>query len=319
MTLVLDESTSSNSTTGAISAALPVPLRMHQRIGLRQRALRKIAATFNSIFGPREKQAFGILMYHRIANPPPGKPKPTWNVPPRLLERQLAGLLRRGWQAWPLRQVIECMERDLPIPRKAFVVTFDDGYANNLLHAYPILTRLHVPATVFVATAYLDSKQALPSDDWSVAGQPGVPTDTWRPLTTEECRRLAANGLVELGAHTHTHADFRGRPQAFAADLKQNLEVLRETFGVERPAFAFPYGRRHSGFASPELTSAARDAGVLCSLTTEADLVRPGDSPFEWGRFNVDGYDSARTLAARLGGWYTAVRKLARRGSAGRF
>ena len=73
--------------------------------------------------------------------------------PPRRFEEQLAGLLRRGCQAWPLRQVLQCLERELPIPRKTFVVTFDDGYANNLIHAYPILTKLHVPATVFVAGA----------------------------------------------------------------------------------------------------------------------------------------------------------------------
>jgi peptidoglycan/xylan/chitin deacetylase (PgdA/CDA1 family) len=318
MPLVLNESTTPDSTIGLPPAPPAVPRVKRQRVGLRQRALRSMAALFNDCCGPREKRAFGILTYHRICNPPPGQPKPTWNVSPRLFERQLAGLLRRGWQAWPLRQVIECAERDLPIPRKTFVVTFDDGYANNLLHAYPILTRLHVPATVFVATAYLDSKEALPSDDWSVAGQPGVPSDSWRPLTTEECRRLTANGLVELGAHTHTHADFRGRSEAFVADLNQNLEVLREMSGIERPAFAFPYGTSRDGFASAELASLARDAGVLCSLTAEADLVRPGDSPFEWGRFAADGYDSARTLAARLGGWCTTVRRLARRGSGGR-
>ena len=51
-----------------------------------------------------------------------------------------------------------CRERGLPIPRKTFVVTFDDGYVNNLTQALPILTRLGVPATVFVATAYLDSQ-----------------------------------------------------------------------------------------------------------------------------------------------------------------
>jgi peptidoglycan/xylan/chitin deacetylase (PgdA/CDA1 family) len=208
--------------------------------------------------------------------------------------------------------VLDYLKRDLPIPRKTFVVTFDDGYANNLTQAGPILTRLGVPATLFLATAYLDSKHPFPSDDWAAAGQPGVPTESWRPLTTEECERLIANGLVELGAHTHTHADFRKRPVEFAADLEQNVQVLRERFGVEQPAFAFPYGTVSEGFASAELAQVVRDAGLVCALNTEAALVRPGESPFSWGRFAAEEQDTPRSLAAQLGGWYEAVRKLSR-------
>lgn len=307
MPLVLDRST--DISTADAAALLPVPRGLPRKVGLKERASVRMASILNGLLGPREKRAFGILMYHRVANPPPGRPKPTWNVPPRRFEQQLVGLLSRGWRAWPLRQVLECMQRDLPIPRKTFVVTFDDGYANNLIQAYPILTQLSVPATVFLATAYLDSNRPFPSDDWPAAGLPGVPSETWRPLTSEECVRLTANGLVDLGAHTHTHADFRGRPEALIANLQQNLAVLQEQFGVEHPAFAFPYGTKSDGFASAELASAAREAGVTCGLTTEARIVRPDDSPFDWGRFAAEDHDTARTLAARLGGWQEAVRR----------
>ena len=297
-----------------ISPAPPlnVPLGPPRRAGLRQRALGMAAGACGAVLGPRVEHAFGILMYHRIAVPPANHPEPTWNVPPDRFEAQLAGLLRRGWQAWPLRQVLSCVERELPIPRKTFVVTFDDGYANNLIHAAPILAKLHVPATLFLATAYLDSKQAFPSDDWSAAGKPGVPSETWRPLTTDECRRLTASGLIELGAHTHTHADFRGRPAALQADLAQNLAILHERFGVTNPPFALPYGSPETGFASPDLIEASRDCGVSCCLTTEAAVVRPGQSPFGWGRFAAESFDSAGSLAGKLGGWHTELRRLGR-------
>jgi peptidoglycan/xylan/chitin deacetylase (PgdA/CDA1 family) len=296
------------------SPALKVPRGLARRVGLKERAVVAFAALLNDLLGPREERAFGILMYHRVATPPPNWPKPTWNVPPWRFERQLQGLLSRGWRAWPLSQVIECLQRDLPIPRKTFVITFDDGYVNVLTQAYPILTRLAIPATVFLATAYIGSNKPFPSDDWSVAGQPGVPSEIWRPLTTEECRRLAGNGLIELGAHTHTHADFRGRPNEFAEDLKQNVTILRGWFHVERPAFALPYGTKSDGFASEELARCAREAGLLCCLTTEGTIVRPGDSPFDWGRLAAEEHDTARTLAARLGGWQEALRGLKRGG-----
>ena len=109
---------------------------------LRARGRGLVASILNGCCGPREKKAFGILAYHRVCDPPENYPTPTWNVTPDRFERQLAGLLARGWQAWPLRQAIACAERDWPIPRKVFVVTFNYGYANCLLHAAPVFEGL---------------------------------------------------------------------------------------------------------------------------------------------------------------------------------
>ena len=124
---------------------------------------------------------------------------------------------------------------------------------------------------------------------------------------------------MELGAHTHTHADFRGRPDALADDLEENLAVLRDRFDIEEPTFAFPYGTKRDGFASPELASVVRQAGARCCLTTQRAIVRSGDNPFDWGRFAAEDHDTAATLAGKLGGWYEAVRALGRRFRGNRF
>jgi peptidoglycan/xylan/chitin deacetylase (PgdA/CDA1 family) len=309
MPLLLDDANKAAAHTNCDNV---VPRGMPQRQTWKRRASIAAARMLTRCFGPRLTDAFGILMYHRIADPVPGLLPPTWNVPPALFEQQLVGLLRRGWRPMPLREVLECAAAQRPPGTMTFVVTFDDGYANNWLNAYPVLERLGVPATLFLATAYLDSDQPFPSDDWPAAGHPNAPVEAWRPLTTEECRRLIATGLVELGTHTHTHADFRGRPAALVADLKQNIVILRERFGVERPAFALPYGTQSDGFASAELIAAAREAGAACCLTTEPNVVRAGESPFGWGRFAATDHDSPGSLAAQLNGWHEALRKAAR-------
>jgi peptidoglycan/xylan/chitin deacetylase (PgdA/CDA1 family) len=219
-------------------------------------------------------------------------------------------LLSRGFQAWPLLKVLERHRRREAFPPGVFVVTFDDAYGNVYLNAFPILRELNVPATAFLATAYLDCDKPFPSDDWLVAGLPGVPAEAWRPLRTDECLEMQASGLVEMACHTHTHADFRGRPNELRADLERNRKVLHDKFGVEQPTFAFPYGTKCDGFASDMLSEAARQAGMLCALTTEAQLVRPQDDPFDWGRFAAEDHDTSATLAAKLTGWHTAVRSL---------
>jgi peptidoglycan/xylan/chitin deacetylase (PgdA/CDA1 family) len=284
-----------------------------RRTGALQRGLGWLAAGMHAACGPRETQAFGILMYHRTCEAPAGFPRPTWNVPPLRLAEQLAGLVLRGWRALPLLEVLNRHRQNLPIPRKTFVVTFDDGYENNLLYALPVLKKLQIPATIFLATAYLDSEAPFPSDDWPAAGEPRLPAETWRPLKTDQCRELVASGLIELAAHTHTHADFRGRPDDLIADLQTCQSVLRERFDIDNPTFAFPYGTKADGFSGEPLASAARNAGVQSSLTTEARLVRPGDDPFDWGRFAAEEHDTAATLAAKLGGWHTLLRSFARK------
>jgi len=112
------------------------------------------------------------------------------------------------------------------------------------------------------------------------------------------------SGWFELGAHTHTHSDFRGRPEFFQQDLQQCIDYLRQRLGIESPSFAFPFGRVDEGFATAAMVAAARETGVRCALTTEPGPVDLSESPFHWGRNNVFPWDTAATIDARLSGWY---------------
>ncbi|MEN6452309.1 MAG: glycosyltransferase [Thermoguttaceae bacterium] len=246
---------------------------------------------------------FGILMYHRVAPGIEGVEPPTWNTTPGSFRRQLGGLLARGWHAWPLARALAHRRVGEPIPRRTFVVTFDDGYDNVHQNAWPILRELSVPATVFVTTSCLDGDRPFTCDDWTAAGSPRVPVSAWRPLTTAHCAEMLDSGLVEIGSHTHTHADLREQPGLLGLELAQSVDLLRDRFGLKEIPFAFPFG--HTG---PEMKAIARESGVNCALTAEAEPVVPGSDPFAWGRFAVRRYDTAATLAVKLGGWYSTAR-----------
>lgn len=268
----------------------------------------RAAVPMRCLFGRRLSRAFGILMYHRTSPRVPGVVEPTWNVTPQRFRGHLQGLISAGYQAWPLRTAIEHANEGRPVPRNVFVVTIDDGYASNYHYAWPILKELNIPATIFLATAYLDSGTPFPFDDWAAAGSPAVPVSTWRPLSTSQCAEMLEDGLVDVGAHTHTHGDFRQQPEALYEDLRTSLEVLRTRLALSQVAFAFPYGTRRAGFSGPLLAEAAKQAGVLSALTTEEELVTPASCPFDWGRFAANQVDTPTTLAAKLDGWYTAIR-----------
>jgi peptidoglycan/xylan/chitin deacetylase (PgdA/CDA1 family) len=264
----------------------------------------------HALLGSRAGEALGILNYHRVADPVAGVPRPLHNVPPPRFAEQISGLIRGGWSVWPLRQVLQCRRRGHQPPRRVFVITFDDGFESVYHQAWPVLRRLEAPFTLFVNTQYLDSAQPFPFDVWGMDHAACVPPETYRPLTSAQCRKMADSGLMELGAHTHSHEDFRGRPEAFRQDLELCVEALRAQFGVDEVPFAFPYGSPRRGFASPDLTAAAREVGVICALTTRAMLVDLRSDPFSWGRFTAFDWDTSTTLAAKLGGWYSWAGRL---------
>jgi peptidoglycan/xylan/chitin deacetylase (PgdA/CDA1 family) len=254
--------------------------------------------------------AFGILMYHRVAPRIPNPPNPTWSVTSERFEIQLRGLLERGFKPVRLSELIVANQSDRPLPPKCFAVTFDDGYQCVYRHALPILERLKVPATVFLVTAYIDDCGPMPFDDWIAAGDPAVPADLWRPLTTAQCNAMTAGGFVDLGAHTHWHLDYRNQIENFRADLQLCTERLASLFGIERPMFSFPYGSQKLGFSSPAMIDAVRRHGFSCALSTEPELPTIAAHPFGWGRFNVGGSDTPALLAAQLLGWRCLRRRL---------
>lgn len=305
--------TTSSDPTGSDfdGTAAPVPYEPESLtarfLRLKHRMAVRAGVPFSACYGSRGTGALGILMYHRVAPIVPGLSEPTYNVTPERFHEQLAGLLARGFLAWPLRMVLEAHRRGRSIPREVFVVTFDDGYESVYRHAWPVLQDLGIPATVFLTTGFLDSPRPFPFDNWRGKGAPHA-EECWRPLSTQQCRAMHTSGLIEFGSHTHTHDDFRDRPEEFARDLETSLAVLRDRFAIRDATFAFPYGTRRTGFSGPKMAAVCRAMGMLCSLTTEEELVGAGDDPFDWGRFTAEADDTSATLAAKLDGWYDLLR-----------
>ncbi len=246
----------------------------------------------------------GILTYHRVSAFPEND-RQMLAVTPQRLRRQLVGLLQMGYQPWSLRSLVEHHRHNAEVSSRAFAVVFDDGYHGVYRHAWPVLMELGIPATVFLATAYLNQTDPFPFD--FDARRSPCPLDR-RPLSIGECRAMLASGLIDFGSHTHTHQDFRGRPADFRQDLAASQETLRRTLGLDPVTFSFPYG-----LWDAPMQRAVRELGLLCGLTAQCDLVGPASDRFSWGRFGATQFDTPRTLAAKLDGWYGRLHETMRR------
>jgi peptidoglycan/xylan/chitin deacetylase (PgdA/CDA1 family) len=264
----------------------------------------RVAQALNAVLGSRAHGRFGILYYHRLTWPTRGLRKPSLNVDPATFRAQLVGLRERGFRFSTIGEILQAIQRGSSPPRRTVVLTFDDGYEGVYRYAWPVLRELDIRASLFVASAFIGSDEPFPFDPWGRAHASSAGANAWMPLSWAQCTEMANSLEFEIGTHTHQHADFRGRPADLVRDIRTSVRVIRERSGVTTSHFSFPFGDVGKGFASAELANAAREAGMLCGLTTAVDLVHPGADPFTWGRFEATGSDTAATLAAKLDGWY---------------
>ena len=92
--------------------------------------------------------------------------------------------LRRHYQVLPLSEIAAAARQGTPLPRRSVGLTFDDGYANNVTRAAPVLSRLGLRATLFLATDYIGGPDPFWWDELAAIVAAAAPRryqtgDTW--------------------------------------------------------------------------------------------------------------------------------------------
>jgi peptidoglycan/xylan/chitin deacetylase (PgdA/CDA1 family) len=211
-------------------------------------ALERLAAVARRL--PSRRPRAVVLVYHRVGQ----RGLDPWHltIEPEIFAGQME-TLARDWSPVSLPELVDGLgERRLP--ERAVAVTFDDGYADNLAVAAPILLEHRIPATLFVATDLVDSDgppwwDELASLLLEPAELPPKLTlssggDGWRipPLPGGE-RRSAANDLppweAEPGTRLRVHYEVWLALRALDAPTREAaLEEIAEWARTPRP-----YGR----------------------------------------------------------------------------
>ena len=102
------------------------------------------------------KSQVGILLYHRVC--PSNDSRSLRPLSPRSFERQME-YFHRNYEILPLDRLVQYIQQGRPFPEKAVTITFDDGYKDNYLYAYPILVKHGIPATIFLTTGHIGSSK----------------------------------------------------------------------------------------------------------------------------------------------------------------
>lgn len=193
-----------------------------------------------------------------------------------------------GWTPVSLAQVEAAGKGGPPLPDKAILLGFDDGYRSFYTRVYPLLLAYRYPAVLALVGSWMD----MPAGGTVDYGGRPVPRE--RFVTWDEVRRMQASGLVEIASHSNdlhrvvpstpqgntgpaarswrwiagearyeTDAEHRARIEA---DLRQSRARIAAETGKAPRALVWPFGR-HSGLA----VEAARAAGFEFAFTLEPE------------------------------------------------
>ena len=222
-----------------------------------------------------------ILMYHHVDTV---SHDGTNNVLLNNFSRQMEFLHRLSYNVISLEELVKGIKANKKFPRNSIVITFDDGYKNNYLYAFPCLKKYNFPAIIFI-----------PSD---LIGQKNL-------LSWDEIRQMLKSN-ISFGGHSRTHR--------YLPEIKNKKELISEIAGckkllevrLKQPVdyFCYPIG----GF-NEEIKRILKEAGYKAACTTNRGFDRLNRDLFELKRIKVTNSDANLIhFWVKLSGYYNLFR-----------
>ena len=247
------------SPTLAEQQVLRKKLAIHSPWALRLKEFLKDCFAFTLIaayrLGARHliRPRVSIFCYHRVCD----DARDNLSISIELFDHHMQWLAAHC-QVVSIEEVLR-MDRIPRTARPLVAITFDDGYADNCVHAAPILQRHGLPAAFFVSTGIVHSDRPFPHD--VRRGNPPIAKMTWGQI-----QEMHRQGFV-IGSHTVNHIDCAGEPpEVVKRELAQSRDALRDQLGVTKPIFAYPYGgRRHMTAQAMQWVKDAGYVGMLAA------------------------------------------------------
>lgn len=223
-----------------------------------------------------------ILMYHSISE----YTLEFSTVSPKMFSEQMYFLQKNHFPVISLSELVRRYYANEALGGSV-VITFDDGYEDNYLNAYPILKKNNFPATIFVTTATIDTQDKT--------GR--------RWLTTTEIKELFESKIITIGAHTITHLKLAKTDDVTAGkEIVDSKKTLENILGQQIDLFAYPFG----SFVS-RTKSVVHDAGLLAAVTVREGIVNADSDIFALPRNSIDNSTTPIQFQGKLSSaitWY---------------
>lgn len=221
---------------------------------------------------PRPGSALPILMYHNIARAP--RKLPVYRslyVSPGAFARQMWLLHRLGYTGLSMSAAMPYLRGERQ--GRVAVITLDDGYADNLDNALPVLQKFGFSATVYVVSGAIGQFNRWDAERLGIRK---------RLMAASELRQWSDGGM-EIGAHTRNHPRLtRCNDVALQDEILGSKQDLEGITGAPVTQFCYPYGD-----VDDRVVAAVGAAGYAAATTTRRGRVIPGADQLRLPRVQV--------------------------------
>ncbi|MGP4077741.1 S-layer homology domain-containing protein [Halobacillus sp. K22] len=246
------------------------------------------------------EQKIPLLMYHSLSKNPADWSSVT--ISPDKFYEEMLYLKALGMNTINSKQLIDAKNGKAELPDNPVMVTFDDGYRNNYLHAYPVLEKLNMKAVISII-------------GWSVGRTTdlGEEQDIIPHFTWGEAKEMADSGHVDIQNHSfnlHNLGSSNGygkgtlpregetveeHAERFKKDTMKIHQLIKEKLGYEPELFTYPYGAYNQ-----TTENALKELGYQATLTTHSGISDLNDGLFQMKRINSPAYLPGYQLMERI-------------------
>lgn len=225
-----------------------------------------------------------ILMYHRVDSLPEYD---QLTVSPAIFRQQMEILAKR-YRVIPLSQALTELASG-KITRNTVVITFDDGYHDNVVHALPVLKELSLPATVFITTGFAARKMQHPR----YANPPKNLHMDW-----QEIEQWQAHEGNEVGAHSCTHPYLSRLPdEPSFQEISECLNDFARAGMSHNGIFCYP-----SGDVTDREARYVQKAGYIAAVTVSPGVNHLGANRYWLRRTEITDRDDVSSFRLKLDG-----------------
>lgn len=229
-----------------------------------------------------------ILMYHRVND---FDRYDQLTVSSKRFESQLAWLASHK-KIVPLDQVAQAAQ-----VKNQVVITFDDGYLDNLEKALPILERYEAPATIYITTKFADQ---------SVSHKRYEDERGRLHLNWQEIKTLSQHPLITIGSHTVSHPFLqRISPEQLVIEIKESKDQIEQQLSMPCDHFCYPAGD-YSGREWLEV----KKSGYKTATTVSPGQNKSSTNLFALKRTEITDKDDELQMRHKLHGAYDPIHTL---------
>ncbi len=226
---------------------------------------------------PNDAALVPILMYHHIKDLPANASELdlTWTVQPQNFLSQMEWLAQHGFQTITVAQLNTHLKDRAPLPMKPIVITFDDGWIEDYVIAYPALKKYNFVGTFFAYTQPLDRSPLY--------------------LSWKQIEEMSGAGM-SFEAHTLTHPHLRELSvENMTHEIAESKKILETRLNKPVVSFAYPFGEYNVA-----VIDAVKRAGFASALTIDPGYRQRVDRIYQLQRIRISYGDSLEDFKRKL-------------------